>query len=208
MTKCPSCGQRKGQRSCPALGAAICSLCCGTKRQKEIACPESCQYLQTGLAYQKHREMVQTIPELIRTTFPTEEHDVFRIPAAIAFAHPIETRIAQAFYKDPKVNDETVYDALSRLYWHRIGREPVLNAENECERVVFQAVQDAEAANPDQPADLKDKTILRILRAIRMMTGGRFGNRVYLSFIHDTVPPGADVEPLRGRLSAEGIEDW
>ena len=42
---CPSCGQRKGRRHCPALRATICTVCCGTKRQVEIACPSDCVYL-------------------------------------------------------------------------------------------------------------------------------------------------------------------
>jgi hypothetical protein len=42
---CPSCGRRKGRRDCPALGQTICSVCCGSKRLTEIACPTSCRYL-------------------------------------------------------------------------------------------------------------------------------------------------------------------
>ncbi len=42
---CPSCGQRKGRRDCPALRASICTICCGTKRLVEIQCPETCSYL-------------------------------------------------------------------------------------------------------------------------------------------------------------------
>jgi hypothetical protein len=42
---CPLCEQRKGKRQCPAVGASICPVCCGTKRLVEIRCPESCPYL-------------------------------------------------------------------------------------------------------------------------------------------------------------------
>lgn len=45
---CPICGLRKARRECPALGRTICSVCCATKRQVEIACPEHCGYLATG----------------------------------------------------------------------------------------------------------------------------------------------------------------
>jgi hypothetical protein len=45
---CPSCGQRKGRRSCPALGAQICTICCGTKRLVEIRCPADCVYLASA----------------------------------------------------------------------------------------------------------------------------------------------------------------
>ncbi len=49
MSTCNHCGQRKGKRSCPALGGAICSRCCGQHRVVEIACPPDCIHLG-GLA--------------------------------------------------------------------------------------------------------------------------------------------------------------
>jgi hypothetical protein len=42
---CIYCHQRKGKRSCPALGGPICSLCCGQHRLAEIPCPADCVYL-------------------------------------------------------------------------------------------------------------------------------------------------------------------
>jgi hypothetical protein len=48
---CPSCGQRKGRRDCPALGQPICTVCCGTKRLAEIDCPSDCGYLTVSRAH-------------------------------------------------------------------------------------------------------------------------------------------------------------
>jgi hypothetical protein len=48
---CVSCRQRKGKRQCPALGGLICTVCCGTKRLKEINCPADCQYLASAQAH-------------------------------------------------------------------------------------------------------------------------------------------------------------
>ena len=45
MAKCPICGKRTANRNCPALGKAICSICCGEQRLKTIACPRDCPYL-------------------------------------------------------------------------------------------------------------------------------------------------------------------
>jgi hypothetical protein len=45
---CPSCRKRKARRHCPALGYAICAVCCATKRQVEIQCPSSCGYLSSA----------------------------------------------------------------------------------------------------------------------------------------------------------------
>jgi uncharacterized protein (DUF2267 family) len=45
---CPLCRERKSRRACPALGAEICTVCCGTKRMVEIRCPPDCPYLETA----------------------------------------------------------------------------------------------------------------------------------------------------------------
>lgn len=46
--RCPRCRQRKAKRACPALGQDICTVCCGTKRIVEIACPSTCIYLENA----------------------------------------------------------------------------------------------------------------------------------------------------------------
>lgn len=51
MALCPSCGNRKGRRHCPALEQWICPSCCGSKRQVEIRCPDSCGWLQGARAH-------------------------------------------------------------------------------------------------------------------------------------------------------------
>ncbi|MBN1443840.1 MAG: hypothetical protein JXA90_14110 [Planctomycetes bacterium] len=54
MAKCPRCQARKGKRLCPALGAEICSHCCGTQRFESIQCLPDCPYL-AGERYQHTR---------------------------------------------------------------------------------------------------------------------------------------------------------
>jgi hypothetical protein len=46
--RCPLCGTRKARRACPALGRDICTVCCGTKRLVEIACPSDCGWLRAS----------------------------------------------------------------------------------------------------------------------------------------------------------------
>ena len=68
---CPVCGQRKARRACPALGQTICTVCCGTKRLTEIACPSDCTYLA---AAREHPAAV------VRKQ---QEHDVGRLMPTI-----------------------------------------------------------------------------------------------------------------------------
>jgi hypothetical protein len=67
---------RKAKRSCPGTGAQICTVCCGTKRLVEIACPPSCIYLTTA---QRHpaaivkRQQEQDLTVLMTALGPLSE---------------------------------------------------------------------------------------------------------------------------------------
>jgi hypothetical protein len=62
MSLCVYCQQRKGKRSCPALGGLICSPCCGVHRIVRVPCPSDCAYLDSGNAYQQKRLGDQFMP--------------------------------------------------------------------------------------------------------------------------------------------------
>ncbi|MCD5407681.1 hypothetical protein LR090_00165 [Candidatus Bipolaricaulota bacterium] len=64
--RCPLCGQRLGERRCPALDALICSTCCGTHRGKALGCPTGCTYLvaaERRRRERKARELAQAWQE-------------------------------------------------------------------------------------------------------------------------------------------------
>lgn len=68
---CPLCRQRKAKRQCPALAQTICPVCCATKRETQIACPETCRYLASGREHpsatvrrQQERDVATLLPSL------------------------------------------------------------------------------------------------------------------------------------------------
>ncbi len=74
MSACVYCAQRKGKRSCPALGGLICSACCGEHRLVRISCPTDCPYLDSGSDYQQKRLADQLAP--MRREFYRELSDL------------------------------------------------------------------------------------------------------------------------------------
>lgn len=42
--RCALCGERVGDRRCPALDKSLCSPCCGSHRGKLVRCPSDCTY--------------------------------------------------------------------------------------------------------------------------------------------------------------------
>jgi hypothetical protein len=90
VTTCPLCGQRKGKRNCPALSAAICSRCCGSKRRVEVACPEDCAYLTgdhagawDGRENEQRRDLLRIAP-FIQSLTEAQSRLVFLAVAGIA----------------------------------------------------------------------------------------------------------------------------
>ncbi|BCA55871.1 hypothetical protein W02_30110 [Nitrospira sp. KM1] len=74
MSQCVYCHQRKGKRSCPALGGSICPVCCGEHRIVRVSCPIDCIYLETGSDYQQKRLGEQFMP--VRRDFYRQLADV------------------------------------------------------------------------------------------------------------------------------------
>ena len=48
-TICKVCG-RRAKRRCPALGAYICTRCCGSRRGPDFGCPGDCEFYPFGIA--------------------------------------------------------------------------------------------------------------------------------------------------------------
>lgn len=180
MGKCFICRQRKGNRFCPALENNICSLCCGTKRQKEIVCFQACEYLKTGTAYQLAREITKEVS----SNFRTEADDVFKNHEVAAFVMPIERFFLENFYNEKGVNDNDIYDALARIYAYQTRKVDSLKASNRCEELIVEAFYEVNKAFPNLSEDLKAKSILRIMKSIRACSGGILGNRNYLEMLY------------------------
>src|SRR5688500_9783896 len=72
---CPVCRRRKPRRECPALHQTICSICCGTKRLVEIACPSDCVHLASAREHpaamvrrQQERDVAMLLPTIRKLT--------------------------------------------------------------------------------------------------------------------------------------------
>jgi len=133
MAKCPSCGERKMNRFCRGMNTDICSLCCGTKREKEILCPEDCEYLKKGKDYQLGREITRKIS----VDLQAESEDLFGTDQVADFVMPMERMFVDQFYRDTEVNDNHIYEAHGKIYAFQAGMVPVLKGETRTEEVIF-----------------------------------------------------------------------
>jgi hypothetical protein len=180
MAKCASCGERKGNRFCPGRNASICSLCCGTKREKEILCVETCEYLRKGKVDQHSRE----IEKKISSDLQAETSDVFEIDEAAALVMPMERFFVNQFYPDKEACDHHIYEALTKIYAFQKGIIPALEGENKTEALIFKRFNEVERRASGLSDDLKARVILRIIKSIRSSSRGVLGNRNYLEMIY------------------------
>jgi hypothetical protein len=109
---CPACAQRKGRRSCPALGQTICAVCCGTKRLVEINCPPDCVHLAAAREHpaavvkrQQERDVAALMPTLRNLT--ERQHQLFFL-----FHSVIARHVPEGF---ARLNDDDVADAAAAL---------------------------------------------------------------------------------------------
>lgn len=89
---CPTCGQRKARRQCPALANTICPTCCGTKRLTEIECPADCRYLSTAREHpaavvqrQRERDVALVLPTIRHLT--ERQYQLFFLVQSVIARH-------------------------------------------------------------------------------------------------------------------------
>jgi hypothetical protein len=180
MAKCASCGERKGSRLCPGLNVSICSLCCGTKREKEILCDGACEYLMKGKDYQLGRE----IEKKIISDLQAETSDVFEMDDVAAFVMALERFFVDQFYDDKEVSDNDIYEALTKNCAFQKGILPRLEGENKFEEFIFKKFNDLTKRFSNLSEELKARAILRIIKSVRSSSRGILGNRNYLEMIY------------------------
>ncbi len=105
---CPLCSTRKAKRACPGVNREICTVCCGTKRLTEIACPADCPYLATAREHppavvqrQHERDMQFLLPRIGDLT--ETQYRVFLFVQALVLRHaksampaPTDADVAEA----------------------------------------------------------------------------------------------------------------
>ena len=180
MAKCASCGERKGNRFCLGLNVSICSLCCGTKREKEILCVGACEYLKRGKDYQLGRE----IDKKINSDLQAETADVFEMDEVAGFVMALERFFVGQFYDDRGARDNHICEALTKIYAFQKGIIPGMEVENKSEESIFKKFNELNKRFSNLSDGLKTRAILRIIKSIRSSSSDVLGNRNYLEMIY------------------------
>jgi hypothetical protein len=199
---CPVCHQRKAKRACPALGQQICTVCCGTKRLVEIACPSDCGYLSTARIHppavvQRQQELDRAMLLPLLRGLSERQARLFLMLANVTTRHQ----------PDPlqKLTDEDIAQAAGALaatletaakgivYEHQPASLIAASLMFELKGVVDEVVKNAGSALERDAAI----TLRRIEHAAKMMVAIRSDTNEFQQLLARvlTPPPGAEVEP-------------
>lgn len=190
--QCPLCGKRKARRSCPAKSAQICGVCCATKREIEIDCPPSCNYLREGYQYAKERN---PLDKRARSMAVDQTFDRGFLLENERFLMELSKVIRESYKSIPQLHDSDVVGAFAALektlrtldkgvYYDTIP-------EGELEKFLYSRLKefiDLKIQNPDvNNRRLKVTTVIDCLvflqQFIQMQGSGRPLTRGYLTHL-------------------------
>jgi hypothetical protein len=172
---CPACATRKAKRACPGIGRDICSVCCGTKRLVEIACPPDCPYLASARAHpaavvqrQQDRDMRFLLPRISDLSEPQYRLFLFLQGVVLQYAReadptPLDIDVAEAT-ATVAATLETAGKGI--IYEHQAATIPAQRLAAEIRKVVAEVAQGngADAARVERDAA---KSLRRIEGAAR-----------------------------------------
>jgi len=110
MARCPLCSDRSGKRFCPAKGAQICAVCCGSKREVEIDCPSSCPHLIAGRTYEAEKRVPD--PELANKVEKYSSDFIYRFSPVL---DAISRSVVEERLKSPWLVDNDVIEVYRSL---------------------------------------------------------------------------------------------
>lgn len=181
---CPICDRRKGRRTCPAKGVSICSVCCGTKRLTEIACPPDCTWLQSASTHppavvQRQRERdTHFLIALLHGLTPPQQALTYRLLTLLARDRPdlpglTDADVAQA----SRALAQTAETASRGIVYQHAAETPF------AQRLVEDMSALVEAA-AQQGSPIPDHDLADIFRRIEQ--GARSGRTVLGTEVDDT----------------------
>ena len=209
---CPSCGQRKARRSCPALGRDICAICCGTKRLVEIRCPETCGYLAASRHHpaavvqrQRQRDFLALAPTLRDLTERQQQLAVVML-GTIGAHGAVETldRIADEDVAAAAGALASTYETASRgvIYEHRPQTAPAQRLGAALRELVEELAR-AGGRPVERDASAALRAIERGVSAARSTLGER--PRAYLDLVSRMIRPASEPSPSAPETAESGL---
>lgn len=194
MVKCRLCNKKiKFARNCLALNEIICSTCCGSKKGLEIKCAGDCKYFIES----QIKENNKLITQLVKQSFNTEEEDIYQDAKIIQLVAPFEQFIFTNYYNDINITDDFITDCYTKIFYLLEGKAGIYNL-NEAETEIINEFSRI-AKKTKIPIQSQRMILLRMMKSVDSMTGGMFGNRMYLELLRNSFTGTGVVAEVMGK---------
>lgn len=180
MAKCVLCNKKiKFSRKCPALNETICSACCGSRKESEIQCTDSCNYLVEGQIKENKKQIMQ----LVKQSFNSESQEIYTDKKVIQLVGPFELHIFENYYNHKAVTDEFMSDCYTKIYYSLDGKGGIYTFD-EIEKDIYDEFTRI-ASETNTPIELQKFILIRMMKSVANMSGSIFGNRMYLELLRN-----------------------
>ncbi|WP_061997070.1 hypothetical protein [Clostridium sp. ATCC 25772] len=184
----------KFSRKCPALNEIICTTCCGSKKESEIQCISNCNYLVGG----QIKENKRLIRQLIKESFNSEFEDILKDETVLRLVGSFEQFMFEKYYNHRDVTDEFISDCYTKIYYSLDGKGNIYSF-NEIEKDIFDEFNKI-AEEVKMPIKSQKLILIRMMKSIDNMTGGMFGNRMYLELLRNNFTGTGLVAEIMGNM--------
>ena len=207
---CPICEKRKAARFCPAKGAKICAVCCGTEREVTIDCPPDCTYLLAAHRYEDaHQRSLPADTPLLEEKLPQDiVYTHQQLMAALAFS------IAKFCAVQPAAVDADVLaaiQALAQTYKTLSSgiiyeKPPDAPLPRELYAALIALISELKRQQAERPssAGLKDSELFYLLAFLYRMgllrTNGRPRSRRFIEFLRGQFPQSPELKREESRI--------
>lgn len=190
---CVICGLRKPRRTCVGVHGEICSICCGTERERSVHCPITCSYLQEA---HRHEKVEPVDPASIPNQDIRVSEEFLNLnQALLAF---VGSALFEASITGDDVTDLDVRAALdtliatyraknSGLYFDAKSENSFAASIDEHVKKRIQAVQEREREATGGITAIKDSALLAVLvflqRLEYMENNQRPRSKAFLDFL-------------------------
>ncbi len=194
---CKLCRKRRPKRSCPAVNAQICPICCGEQREVILSCPLDCSFLQE--AHRREKTLDVPVDQISNPKVEITEEFIRSHQELLLFC---VYSLLQAALRTLHAVDSDVLEALNALIKTQLTAQSGLIYKTRAENPVAASVQhkfadsldnyererrDRGSAAPNLSADTL-KILVFLHRIGQQNLNGRAKGRMFINMLREMTP--------------------
>lgn len=139
----------------------------------------NCSYLVEGKIKENQKEVMQ----LVKESFNNKFEDIFQDANMLRLVAPFEQFIFGKYYNHRDFTDEFISNCYIKMYYSLDEKESIYTF-NQIEKDIFHEFTRI-AEETKMPIESQKLILIRMIKSVDSVTGGIFGNRMYLELLRN-----------------------